>query len=220
MTTAPTPVAGDHVRRRAIVIALAAFAAGCGAVVVLGGHHGSTGSSPGTLQGSGIAAAQTRTVPPFTGIELAGSNDVAVKVGGRQRVVVHADTNLLRHVTTVVRGGNLVIGDFGSFSARAPMHVEVTVPALDTAILSGSGNVVATGTVGRLSVQLPGSGNMQLGGLTARDVTARISGSGTIVVQATRSLNASVAGSGAIFYVGKPRIVTTSVTGSGTVVAQ
>lgn len=220
MTTAPTPVAGDHVRRRAIVIALAAFAAGCGAVVVLGGHHGSTGSSPGTLQGSGIAAEQTRAVPPFTGVELAGSNDVAVKVGGPQRVVVHADTNLLRHVTTVVRGGKLLIADRASFTARTPMHVEVTVPALDTAILSGSGNVVAVGAVGRLTALLPGSGNLQLGGLTARDVTATISGSGTIVVRATRSLHASVSGSGAIFYAGRPGVVTTSVTGSGTVVPQ
>jgi hypothetical protein len=217
MTTAPTPLTGGHDRRRVIVVALAAFAAGAGAVAVLGGYHGSTATSPGTVRGSGVPAVQTRTVPPFTGVELAGSNNVIVTVGGTQSVVVHADENLLGHVTTVVRDGTLVIGNKGSFSTKSPMHVDVTVPTLVRAVLTGSGNVVATGTAPRLRASLPGSGNLQLGGLAVRDVIASVSGSGRIVVQATRSLHASVSGTGAIFYRGKPTVVTTSVTGNGTV---
>jgi hypothetical protein len=49
-------------------------------------------------------------------------------------------------------------------------------------------------------------------------VTAVVSGSGRIVVTATRSLDASVSGSGAIFYGGDPTKVVTSITGSGAVV--
>jgi hypothetical protein len=63
-----------------------------------------------------------------------------------------------------------------------------------------------------------GSGNLRLGGLTARDVTARIPGSGMIVVHATRSLRASVSGSGAIFYAGGPRILGRTITGSGAII--
>jgi hypothetical protein len=154
----------------------------------------------------------------FTGVELAGSNVVAVKVGGKQRVVVHADRNLLRQVTTAVNGQTLVIDDSGSFRTRSPIHVDVTVPALDAVTLSGSGTVAATGVSRRLDVSLAGSGDLQLGALTACEVTATVAGSGRIVVRATRSLRASVAGSGAIVYLGKPSVVSTHVTGSGAVI--
>jgi hypothetical protein len=44
-----------------------------------------------------------------------------------------------------------------------------------------------------------------------------VSGSGSIFVTATKSLDASVSGSGAILYVGSPKQVTKSVTGSGAI---
>jgi hypothetical protein len=46
-----------------------------------------------------------------------------------------------------------------------------------------------------------------------------VTGSGRIVVTATRSLDASIPGSGTIVYLGHPAHVTTTVTGSGAVVA-
>jgi hypothetical protein len=66
-------------------------------------------------------------------------------------------------------------------------------------------------------VTLDGSGNAQLNQLTASDTHAVLSGSGVIQVTATTSLEASVPGSGVIFYGGNPPRVTTSVTGSGAV---
>jgi hypothetical protein len=193
---------------------------------------------PGTgTQGSGIAAAQTRTVGHFSGLDLAGSSPVTVVVGAPQSVVVHADSNLLGHVTTSVVSGTLVIGTTGSFTPRSPMSVEVSVPALTavhltgsgllsvtgirapalTVTLSGSGILTATGTAARLDVTLDGSGQAQLYQLTASDAHAVLSGSGVIQVTATTSLNAAVPGSGVIFYGGNPSQVTSSVTGSGTV---
>jgi hypothetical protein len=66
-------------------------------------------------------------------------DNVTVAVGGRQSVVVHADSNLLRDVTTRVVAGTLVVGTTGSFSTRSPMSVEVSVPSLASLTLSGSG---------------------------------------------------------------------------------
>jgi Putative auto-transporter adhesin, head GIN domain len=68
----------------------------------------SSSSPAGT--GSGVAARQARSLPAFTRVELAGDNNVIVQVGARQSVTVHADSNLLRRVTTRVRSGRLVIG--------------------------------------------------------------------------------------------------------------
>ena len=80
----------------AVLIAVLALAVIGVAVLVLGG------SSIYGVQGSGVAVIQTRTVARFTGLDLTGSNNVTVIVGGPQSVVVHADSNLVNHVTTRV----------------------------------------------------------------------------------------------------------------------
>ena len=46
-----------------------------------------------------------------------------------------------------------------------------------------------------------------------------MSGSGRIVLTATKSLDASVPGSGAIMYSGNPQDVTKSITGSGAIIS-
>jgi len=195
-------------------------------------------SGPSTVQGSGNPGVEERDVAAFSGVELAGSNEVFVRVGGKQRVVVHADDNLLGHITTEVRAGLLLIGNTPeSVETKSPTYVEIDAPSLDTLALSGSGIVSVTdvdatrltmnlpgsgvlrvsGRAARLDVTLGGSGDAQLGQLASDDVTARVSGSGRIVVTATNSLDASVSGSGAIVYEGRPEHVTQSITGTGVV---
>jgi Putative auto-transporter adhesin, head GIN domain len=217
----------------ALVLALAAVLVLAAVVVALLARGGLPGSG---VQGSGVAATQSRVLATFSSVDLAGSSNVIVVAGGRQSVVVHADSNLIRDVTTRVAAGTLVIGTTGSFTTRSPMSVEVSVPSLAAVTLSGSGKISVTGidaprltmtlpgsgrldasgTVANLDVTLGGSGLAQLGNLTARDVHAVVAGSGLIRVTATASLNAAVTGSGAIIYSGNPQ-VTSSVTGSGTV---
>jgi hypothetical protein len=194
----------------------------------------------GGMAGSGIAATQTRHLAAFSGVDLAGSSIVTVHAGGKQSVVVRADSNLLRRVTTQVHAGVLVIETTGSFSARRPMRVDISMPSLTALTLSGSGVISATniqaqrlnvtlsgsgvvrasGTLTRLDILLGGSGDAQLQQLIARDVHAVVSGSGRIVVHATNTLQASVPGSGAIMYSGNPAHVTRSITGSGAVTAE
>jgi hypothetical protein len=243
MTVAPTPLRGRHAPHRlqlalAAVLLLALIAI---AVVLLIRYDvfGSSSSSS-AVQGSGRAATQTRELQRFSSVELTGSNNVVVHVGGKQSVVVHADDNLLRHVTTRVHAGSLMIGNTsGSFTTKSPMSVEVSVPSLEaltltgsgvisttgiktsslTVTLAGSGVLRASGSATRLDVNLGGSGDAQLEQLAARDVHAVVSGSGRILVSATNSLDASVPGSGAIVYSGNPAQVTTNITGNGAVTA-
>jgi len=224
-----------HNRRLTSIAALiAALALAMIGVALL--VHGGGSSNPG-VQGSGVAATQTRNVATFSSLDLAGSNSVTVVVGAAQSVVVHADTNLISHVTTQVVGGTIVIGDTGSFTARTPMSIDVSVPSLTalnlsgdgqisvtginvpqlTVTVSGSGQVSVAGTAARLDVTLSGEGEAQLGQLVAQDVHAVVSGSGLIQVTATTSLDAAVPGTGTIVYSGSPAQVTTSVTGTGAI---
>lgn len=216
----------------ATLLVLAAIAVVLLARDVLPGSSTSSG-----VPGSGVAATSTRALANFSGIDLAGSNNVIVVAGARQSVVVHADSNLLSRVTTQVKAGKLIIGDVGSFAAKTPLYVEVSVPSLTALDLSGSGNITVTGIrASRLAVTLPGSGNIsasgsvtrlnvsidgsgdaQCSGLIAQNVDAVVSGSGSIFVTATHSLDAKVPGSGTVLYGGSPPRVTTSITGSGEV---
>jgi hypothetical protein len=226
--------------RRTTLIMLAALVALAGSVVVLLARHDSDSSSPsGSSRGSGVAAAQTRNVPAFTSVDLAGANNVVIHVGGEQKVVVRADDNLLGRVTTGVRDGRLVIGSTGSFSARSPMRVDIAVPSLDSVTLSGSGVVIVdglhattftvevpgsgvlrvSGTADRLDATLGGSGDVDLQGLVAHDATAVVAGSGRVQVHASRSLDATVSGVGAIYYSGNPSKVAQSITGTGSIAA-
>ncbi len=165
MTIAPVPV---HRRPTPwiVVLFLTVVTIAVVAIVLVVRHDGTQSSSvSGTTQGSGVAAVQPRHVASFTGVELAGTNLVTVKVGGQRSVVVRADDNLLRQVTTQVSASTLVIGDKGSFSAKSPMSVEVTVPSLDRLVLSGTGNVAVAGIqTQQLKVVLSGDGTVQAAG--------------------------------------------------------
>lgn len=240
MTVAPTPLHERRAPHGYALLLAAAFVLVAVVVAVLIRYDVFQGSSGSTgVQGSGIAATQTRNLAAFSGVELAGANNVTVRVGGQRSVVVHADDNLLGHVTTRVDAGSLVIGNTsGSLAARSPLRVEVNMPSLEalklsgsgvvsvtgikakglTVILSGGGVLRASGSATRVDVTLGGSGDAQLKGLVARDVHAVVSGSGRILVTATESLDASVPGAGAIVYSGNPAQVTTNITGSGAVV--
>ena len=239
MTVAPTSLHGRAPHRRWLMAAGAAALVVAGIVIGLLVHGDTTETSSGVgVEGSGVPASETRDVAAFAAVDLAGSNNVTIHVGGEQAVVVSADDNLVDHVTTRVEGGKLLIGTTsGSFTTKAPMSVDVTIPALHAVTLSGSGTLVAdgidakrmtvalpgsgilraSGTAATLAVDHSGSGDAQLEDLVASDVRAVLGGSGRIVVTATKSLDATVTGSGAIFYSGDPSQVTTSVTGSGVV---
>lgn len=244
MTTAPTPThrrtGRKRVQRSLALLGMLLVGAIVGMIVVDRLFFPQSSGTP-VDEGSGVAATQTRTLPPFTGVDLAGHNNVIVQVGARQSVVVHGDSNLLAHVTTRVRSGALVIGNTAdSFRPRTRMYVQVNVPFLDrvrlrgagnisvaginsrelTVALPGAGNLGVSGTTSKLVVGISGAGNAQLRELVARDASAVISGNGSLMLTATRRLDASVSGSGTIVYSGDPAHVTRTVTGAGTIIAR
>lgn len=243
ITSAPTPQRSgrpaQHLQPTLIVSVIAVLVLGAIGVALALRGSGSSSGSGSAIQGSGVAATQTRAVPGFTGLDLAGSNEVTVVVGAPRSVVVHADTNLISHVTTRVVDGTLVIADAGNYTSHTSMSVDVSVPSLTalnlsgdgrisvtgisvpqlTVIVSGSGQLSAAGTATRLDVTLSGEGQAALSQLSARDVHAVLTGSGLIQVTAMSSLNAAVPGTGLIMYTGNPSQVVTSVTGTGSITA-
>jgi hypothetical protein len=191
----------------------------------------------GTAKGSGMAASETRTVPTFTAVDLAGTTVMTVRVGQPQQVLVRADDNLLDQVVTEVHAGVLVVSDRGNFTSRSPMSVVVTVPSLRSATLSGTGQLVVTdvaanaftarlpgtgtlvasGRAASVDASVAGDGAMRLESLLATDATVTVGGTGSVMIHVTESLNATVSGTGSIVYTGHPESVTKTITGMGSV---
>jgi Putative auto-transporter adhesin, head GIN domain len=199
----------------------------------------SSGTSTGTghTEGSGVVATEQRTVPDFTRVELAGTSTVRVRVGAPKRVVVRGDDNLLPLITTKVADNTLVIGQSGSFNSHRGIEVDVATPSLVGGVLSGAGDFQVTGVrADRFTVEVSGAGALQASGRATRnDVSltgvgeARltdlvtnishvvVSGTGSATVFVRKSLDATVSGTGAVVYLGKPARVKKSVTGTGTI---
>lgn len=188
-------------------------------------------------QGSGRARTERREVPGFSRLVVRSSADVRVSVGGEPSVEVTTDDNLLELVTTEVRDGELVIAARGSYSTTIGVKVAVVTRSLDGVSLDGSGDVVAdgvratrfdasirgsgdltaSGTAEELHVDVSGSGAARLFDLASTRTWVRVDGSGDAEVTTSRSLDASVRGSGSVVYGGTPSSVASAVSGSGQV---
>ena len=245
-----------------VVIALAALAGGLAAVLLTRGGDrttvttttvttatvattvtaGTTTTNATTARSapprSGVVTS-VRAVGPFTGVNLAGSNVVRVRVGEPRKVSVTGEANVVPLVTTTVRSGVLVISSHGRITTHA-LHVEVTTPTLTSVALDGSGRVTVTGIRGpsftadlggsgvlqasgrtdALRAKLGGVGNVDLAALAAAQVRAELPGSGRMTLTATGSLQASLSGTGTILYGGSPSNVSTNVTGAGTITSR
>jgi Putative auto-transporter adhesin, head GIN domain len=159
---------------------------------------------------------------------------VQLHVGEPQRVRVRAGEKVIDDVRTEVHDGTLQVTFDHDGWGGDNVVVDVSVPRLAGIETSGSGDIDAdgvaadgfevrsdgsadiavAGTVTRLAVDLDGSGDADLGELTAREARVLVSGSGDLDVRAAERLDVAVDGSGDVRYHGNPE-VTRNVDGSG-----
>jgi Putative auto-transporter adhesin, head GIN domain len=182
----------------------------------------------------GPRTVQTRDVAEFTRIDNRDSVDVRLHVGDSQRVRVWAGEKVIEDVRTEVRDGTLELTFDHDGWGGDDVVVEASVPELTAIEASGSGDIDAEGidvdafeltsdgsadialqgAAGRLAVELDGSGDADLGDLTAREARVAVSGSGDADVRADERLDVNVDGSGDVRYHGQPAL-TQHVDGSG-----
>jgi hypothetical protein len=186
------------------------------------------------LGDDGPRTTQTRAVAGFTRIDNRASVDVRLHVGAPRSVRVLAGKKVIDDVRTEVRDGTLYL-TFGhhGFGGR-DVVVEASVPKLTGIRSSGSGDIDAdgiaadafevrsdgsadialAGKVGRLALDLRGSGDSDLARLAASDARVTAGGSGDVDVRADHRLDVDLSGSGDVRYHGDPAL-TRHVDGSG-----
>jgi hypothetical protein len=191
----------------------------------------------GGVPGSGTLKTEARELLPFDKIEVSGSVKLEVTHGPSQSLSITADDNLVPLLTTEVSDGKLVIETKEPIrpttevriaavlakplrSLAASGSVTGSVTGVDGAALSirisGSGDLTLAGKVGRLAVDISGSGEIDSLALPADDLALDISGSGEAQVHAERGLAVNISGSGSVRYRGAPK-VTQSISGSGSI---
>jgi len=99
--------------------------------------------------------------------------------------------------------------------------IALEVEANETEVfLSGSGSITLSGSTGRLFSNLNGAGALQAYALKSAITEATIIGSGSNEINSTETLNAQVAGSGRIRYMGSPKNGNHTIIGNGLIAAR
>ena len=189
----------------------------------------------------GPTVSESRDVSDFDSIAVRGSARLIVKVGEEPSLSVQGPERAVKDLTTEVDGDTLVIRSsrkewsFGRNGSR--LTVNVTVPKLEELRLEGSNdvrldgfnggssnidiegaaNLEAKGQLDDLTVHMSGAGRANLRELQAANAKVTVDGVGSVHVNSTETLEATMNGVGAILYSGTPREVNTSMNGVGTI---
>ncbi|MBN1262325.1 MAG: DUF2807 domain-containing protein [Anaerolineae bacterium] len=152
------------------------------------------------------------TVKALEDLTLAGSGDIIVK--DLEAQTFHARLNGSgKLVMAALEADHAIVAINGSGN----IEIATLTAAALRARSSGSGDIdIAGGTVTEQDVTLTGSGNFRATALQSDRATIHITGGGNTTVRVRETLNASIAGSGSVRYVGTPA-VESRVTGSGRV---
>jgi hypothetical protein len=122
-------------------------------------------------------------------------------------LIMSGDGSIL--VKGTVTAAELAITLSGSGSIKTSISADLL-----TTTISGSGSLDATGKATKGSFNISGSGRLNGKTLTLTDLTARISGSGSVYSIVNGEIKAIISGSGHVYYAGNPSIEQ-KVLGSG-----
>lgn len=129
-----------------------------------------------------LAEKQDRNHKDFTKVAFALAGDVTITIGNTFSVTLEGDKNILDKVETEVDGDVLKIRREKGTRIHKKITVFITMPKLESAVVSGSGNIVTENAVNCADFRavLSGSGSIIIDDLTADETSATISGSGNI----------------------------------------
>ncbi|MBW6531295.1 DUF2807 domain-containing protein [Sphingomonas sp. RRHST34] len=176
--------------------------------------------SPG-IPGTGSGNQRSFQAAGFDSVELAGSDDVSVRVGGGFAVTAEGDAEALDKLK-ITRDGNTLRVSRRNDRSRGHARVTVTLPAIKGAILAGSGNLsVDRVEASAFKAKLAGSGNLTVAALRADAADVSIAGSGNAALTGrTGTLDLSIAGSGGVTLAGESDRLEVSIAGSGDVAGE
>ncbi len=157
------------------------------------------------IKGNGNVVTIERSVGDYDAVALAGWFDVDLVAGNEGEITLRGEENLLEYIKTEVKNGKLVIKVEKGVNLRPSnwkqgIHITVPIESINSATLSGSGDIVGKTTLkaSNFTTNMSGSGDITLA-IEANSVTATMSGSGDIRLSGkTSDLEIRISGSGDI----------------------
>lgn len=173
------------------------------ALIPLAACGNGSDDTPG-ITGTGSGGARSYAVADFTGVELAGSDNVDVRVGAGFSVRAEGDPKLIERLRIRKVGDTLRIdrlrGNGFNWSKGGPLQVYVTLPRLADASVAGSGDMTVDRVEGQdFRAGIAGSGTLAVSALAVDTAKVEIAGSGNMKAAGqAKALGVDIAGSGAL----------------------
>ncbi|SHG94792.1 head GIN domain-containing protein [Massilia sp. CF038] len=189
-------------------------------IIILFGALRAHGSNSGRANPEGrVVASESRTISDSVNeIDLSGPINMTLRQGATPSLTVRGEQRLLGNIETSENGHKLSIGTKGMLlHHRQPLQVVLTLPAISSITVRGSGDSTINGFSGdKVDVQLYGSGNVKFNG-RYKDVAASVHGSGDMEMNGGSSDKVEVAlvGSGQMTVVGQCKEFKAEQTGTG-----
>lgn len=194
------------------------------------------------IEGDGPIVTEKRDVKNFYSINVSGSSKIYITQGNNFDVQVKAYENLLPNLTAIVEDGTLkIFYKKNSNISNDNSEITITMPSLTGLALDGTGSIntkgqfigaenfvintagagtitMENGSANNLRININGSNNVKTFGFPVQRAEVINTGSGNAEVNVAKTLNATIDGSGNIYYKGAAESITTKITGSGRVI--
>ena len=185
-------------------LALALGLSACQAEKAGAGKDGQA-AAPRTAN-TGPAATRNFALSGFTGVEVAGPDDVTIRRGDAFSIMARGPQAILDELDVKVDGDMLTIGrkrEGFSFTHHAgeDVDIRITMPRLTAVRLTGSSEVDADVMEGdAVEAAVTGSGDIRIGRLAAKQAAISLSGSGDVDIDggAVGEASYKVTGAGGI----------------------
>lgn len=137
-----------------------------------------------------------------------------------KRANIYITAKRLNYLANGGSGNTILTGNLTGDNAKLAISGSGNLKASATSAslelsASGSGSINVSGTTGKASISVSGSGSIDGKQLKTEVVTARISGSGEVVINANKSVSGQISGSGDLQYSGAATINNSHFSGSG-----
>ncbi len=119
-----------------------------------------TACEPG-LEGNGNVQEETREAAPFDKIEVQGNFDIFIKPGNYSAITINADENLLPHIESYVRGGELHVKTAERISHFKKLELYITMQEFNGADLSGACELEGKGQLRGKDVEMDFAGAVE-----------------------------------------------------------
>jgi putative autotransporter adhesin-like protein len=201
---------------------------------------GATGCSlidANKVKGSGVVKSEKRSLAPYTALEVSCPASLELRLQESESSEISGDDNLIPLITTEVKNNTLYIRSTQEIAPREKLRITLSNPDLKRfafsgagdanvsnikndrieIVLSGAGDLTASGETKEAAITLSGAGRVDAKNLLAASAKANSTGVGSLDVYATEQLEAKASGVGEINYYGNPKVVKKDASGIGSI---